>query len=372
MSDEEKEYNALLIDTSIYVANGLRLEKGLLGKLHQFEKSPIELLIPDVIRNEVLSHLEKKIKVSRNDLEKSLNDAGDYLFFDGSSLSDAKKILIDSKEIDGLAEDRVSQFIDNTGALVLECGDFVTVTELLSQYFSNTPPFAESGKKKNEFPDAIVLLAVEEWAKREGKSVLAIARDDDWKKYCELSERIDYQEDFSAGLAVFHRATAPYALLANLITSIKDDEASPFLSAISAGLTSALDRFTPDQEADSHLYWEPEGSTVWFEGYELLDDEFRVIDSDEDWVVLEAFVSIKVGAEGEFSLSMYDSIDKDHVYMGSVSVETTNEFESEILITVTGDLDGPIDALEVDEVEIASPIGSIDYGTIEPDYGEYY
>lgn len=327
--------------------------------------------MPDVIKNELLSHLEKKIKVSRNALEKSLNDAGDHLFFDGSSLNDAKKILIDSKEIDGLAEGRVTQFIDSTGALVIQCGEYVTVTEVLSQYFSNSPPFAESGSKKNEFPDAIVLLAVEEWAKIEGKTVLAIARDDDWKRYSERSERIDYQEDFSAGLAVFHRATAPYALLANLITSIKADEASPFLSAISAGLASALEGFTPNQEADSYLYWKPEGSTVWFEDYKLLDDEFKVIDSDEDWVVLEASVSIKVGAEGEFSLSMYDSIDKDHVYLGSVSVETTNEFESVILITVTGDLEGSIDALEVEEVEIASPIESIDYGTIEPDYNEH-
>lgn len=367
----DREYDALLIDTSIYDAYGLRLEKGLLGKLHQFEKSPIELLMPDVIRNEVLSHLEKKIKASRSALEKSLNDAGDHLFFDGSSLNDAKSILIDSKEIDRLAEDRVKQFIDNSGALVLECGDYVTVTEVLSQYFSNTPPFAESGKKKNEFPDAIVLLAVEEWARREGKTVLAIARDEDWKKYCELSERIDYQDDFSTGLAKFHRATEPYALLVNLTASIKNDEASPFLSAISTGLSTALEVLTPDQEADSHLYWEPEGSTVWFEDYELLDDEFRVIDSDVDCVVLEANVLIKVGAEGEFSLSVYDSIDKDYFYMGSILVETTNEFESEILITVIGDLDGPIDTLEVEKVEIVSPIGSIDYGTIEPDYGEY-
>ncbi len=84
MSEEAKEYDALLIDTSIYDANGLRLEKGLLGKLHLFEKSPIELLMPDVIKNEVQSHLEKMIKVSRSALEKSLNDAGDHLFLMGA------------------------------------------------------------------------------------------------------------------------------------------------------------------------------------------------------------------------------------------------------------------------------------------------
>lgn len=87
----ENKYDALIIDTSIYDANALRLEKGLLGKLSQFKNSPIALLMPDVTRSEVRAHLEQKIKASRSALEKSLNDAGDHLFFDGSALNDAKK-----------------------------------------------------------------------------------------------------------------------------------------------------------------------------------------------------------------------------------------------------------------------------------------
>ena len=71
MSDAVKAYDAILIDTSIFDGNGLRLEKGLLAKLSQFRKSPIELVFPDVIKNEVQSHLEKKIKVARSALEKT-------------------------------------------------------------------------------------------------------------------------------------------------------------------------------------------------------------------------------------------------------------------------------------------------------------
>lgn len=107
MDDVEEKYGAILVDTSIFDGHALKLEKGLLGKLAQFKKSPIEYLLPDVIKSEVKSHLESKIKVSRSALEKALNDAGDHLFFEGSELNDAKKILIDSKEIEGLAECRV-------------------------------------------------------------------------------------------------------------------------------------------------------------------------------------------------------------------------------------------------------------------------
>jgi len=364
-----KKYDALLVDTSIYDANALKLERSELGKLSQFKKSPINLLMPDVIMNEVRAHLEQKIKASRSALEKSLNDAGDHLFFDGSALNDAKRILIDSKEIEGLADSRLENFITRTGALTLECGHHVSVSSLLSQYFSNSPPFAETGKKKNEFPDAIVLMAIESWAASENKNVLAVAKDGDWAKFCEASERIDHVEDLGAALDVFNQETAPYALLANLEHALETDSAQAFLSEVEDGLTRALDGFTPDQEADSHLYWEPDGSHGWFKEFHLIDNEFRIVDKDEDWIVLEASASITVEAEGDFSLSMYDSIDRDHVPMGSITATAEEEFESEILITITGDLNGPLDKLTVDEVEIVNPISSVDFGTIEPDYG---
>jgi hypothetical protein len=68
--DPDKNYDVILIDTSIFDGNGLRLEAGLLGKLRQFKKTNIDILLPDVIKNEIQSHLEKKIKVSRSSLEK--------------------------------------------------------------------------------------------------------------------------------------------------------------------------------------------------------------------------------------------------------------------------------------------------------------
>lgn len=370
IDEKEKEYGAILIDTSIFDGNGLRLEKGLLGKLSQFKQSPIVYLFPDVIKNEIKSHLESKIKISRAALEKALNDAGDHLFFEGSELNDAKQTLIGSKEIDGLADSRVNNFIETTGALVLDCGDYVSVSDLLAGYFSNKPPFAETGKKKSEFPDAIVLMAVEAWADQNSLNVLAIAKDGDWENFCANSKRIDYIEDLSTGLAAFNRTNGPYALLVNLEKALSENNAEHFLSEVEEGLGAALNGITPDQEADSHLFWEPEGCHAWFKDFDLLENEFRIIDKDDDWIVLEAMAKITIEAEGEFSLSVYDSIDRDHVYMGGITVTAIEDFESEILITISGDLNGPIDELTVDDVEVVSPIGSINFGTIEPDYGE--
>lgn len=365
------EYDVILVDTSIYDSNGLKLESGLLGKLKQFAESHVEFLVPDVIKNEIHTHLDKKISVARNALEKSINDASAHLFFDGSILNDAKKLIVDSKEVEGLAKSRLDQFLKDTGALVLECNDYVSVGDILHIYFKNKPPFAETGKKKNEFPDAIVLLAVEAWAEQEEKTVLAVAHDKDWEAYCQESKNIDYIEDFSTALGKFNTATAPYALLENLKSSLSEERAVGFLTGVELCLTSVLDGFTPDQEAESDLYWEPEGSNGRFKSFRFTNEDFKVIETDEDWVVIEALADITIEAEGYFSLSAYDSIDREYISLGSKSITVEAEFQSEILIRLSGDLHGDINELDIEEVEIVDPISTIDFGTLELDYGKY-
>lgn len=371
-SDEDKEYGAILVDTCIFDKNGLRLEKGLLGKLNQFKDSEIHYLLPDVIKSEIRSHLESKVKSARASLEKALNDAGDHLFFDGSELNHAKSVLIDSNEIEGVAENRIDKFILSTGALVLDCGKYVSVSKLLQQYFQNKAPFAETGKKKNEFPDAIVLLATEAWAKENDLQVLAVGRDGDWKEYCEMSENIDYIENFADALSKFNKETAHFAFLSLLTSQLEQEnsiDAADFLQRIRSSLEVALDGFTPDQEADSSHYWEPDGCHGWLSDFELANHDFKIVDHAEDYVVLEMNAVISVEVEGEFSLSHYDSIDRDYVGLGGIVTTAEEQFESAILVTICGDLNGDLSDVDIEDVEVVDPITSINFGTLEPDYG---
>ncbi|MGA4440624.1 PIN domain-containing protein [Psychrobacter pocilloporae] len=371
-SDEDKQYGAILVDTCIFDKNGLRLEKGLLGKLNQFKDSEIHYLLPDVIKSEVRNHLESKVKSARASLEKALNDAGDHLFFDGSELNHAKSVLIDSNEIKGVAENRINKFILSTGALVLDCGKYVSVSELLQQYFQNKAPFAETGKKKNEFPDAIVLLATEAWAKENDLQVLAVGRDGDWKEYCEMSDNIDYIEDFADALSKFNKETAHFAFLSLLTSQLEQEnsiDAADFLQRIRSSLEVVLDGFTPDQEADSSHYWEPDGCHGWLSDFELASHDFKIVDHAEDYVVLEMNAVISVKVEGEFSLSHYDSIDRDSVGLGGIVTTAEEQFESAILVTICGDLNGDLSDVDIEDVEVVDPITSIDFGTLEPDYG---
>jgi len=369
-TQENTEYEAILVDTSIFYALGLKLEKGLLGKLYQFKDSETKYLLPDVIKSEVQRHLEVKVRKSRAALEKSLKDAGDYLFFEGSELIDAKAVLIESKEIEGVAKSRVDNFIENSGALVLECGDYVSVSELLTQYFKNAPPFAVTGKKKFEFPDAIVLLAADAWAKEYGVNVIAVSTDPDWKGYCETTDNIDYTQDLADALSKFNKETAHFSFLSNLVSAIDSGEGNIFVEKVRDLVEGYFSDFTPDQEADSVYYWEADGCHGWLSDFALADANFKIVDHDENSIVLKVNADITVEVEGEFSLSQHGTVSRDNVHM-VVTNTAEEEFTSEILITVIGDLTGNIAELTIDRVEVVSPIKSVDFGTLEPDCSEY-
>ncbi len=63
--------------------------------------------------------------------------------------------------------------------------DQVSVVEIFENYFSGAPPFGE-GKKKDEFPDAFALLALQQEAKDRKKVIYVVSGDRDWENFCSL------------------------------------------------------------------------------------------------------------------------------------------------------------------------------------------
>lgn len=65
MSEIDLDYGALTIDTCIFDANGISLEKGLFKQLDQFSGGPVKFVLANVVHYEVLAHLTKEIKEAR-------------------------------------------------------------------------------------------------------------------------------------------------------------------------------------------------------------------------------------------------------------------------------------------------------------------
>ncbi|HDL7758291.1 TPA: DUF4935 domain-containing protein [Yersinia enterocolitica] len=363
-----KKYTAILIDTSVFDRNGLKLESGLLGTLKQFKDIPTKFIVPDVIKSELKKHLEQKVKISKAALEKAIEDAGDQLFYKGSELNDAKRILIDSHEIETVAEHRLNKFLEDTGAIVINTGDYVSVSQVLEKYFGNEPPFSESGKKKNEFPDAIILMAIEAWAKENGEYVYAISHDGDWPKYSAKTDYIDHHSDLGAALASFNKESAYLDFVSRLEIAVLDNRADEFVREVEAYLEDEVASMFPNFDGDSAFYYEQDSCQLTFKTFSFDGGPFKIVDSGLNGIVIEAAVTIQYEAEGSFSLYQYDSIDKDNVFIDSVTEEVEGIFETNILITLAGTPAEMEEQLEVTAIELLSKINTIHFGYLEPYY----
>ncbi len=81
-------------------------------------------------------------------------------------------------------------------------------------------------------------------------------------------------------------------------------------------------------------------------------------------------MELNVRAEASFSLSTVYSVDGDEVPLGSVEVTRTDELAAEVLVTFEGDF--ALGEMEITEVEIVEAPNTIDFGYIEPDFGDMY
>ncbi|EKD4046441.1 DUF4935 domain-containing protein [Vibrio parahaemolyticus] len=349
----------LLLDTSIFDAHGLKLESGLLGRLKQFKDEPTYIVIPDVVKNEVLQHLNQKILGTRRNLEKAIREASDHWFYEGSSLNSAKEILLKDENIENLAKERFLAFENSCDAWILESEQFVSVGELLGCYFSSKPPFSEKGRKKNEFPDAIALLAAERFAKQKRIRLYAVSRDNDWKNFCDHCETIDYYTDLADALNDLHMHTVPLTLKNDFCTLITRQDSSPLIDKIKAYIN---DHIESNCTIDAYVTGEDalEGDVSSLE-LEVCDNE---IGSDVD--IVEVFSSnhisfeisstITVDITAEIDISTYNPSIDDYTVISQQDAATTETITCTALVSLKvegDDLDSAI--LENIEVSFSAP-----------------
>ncbi|MDR6297047.1 PIN domain-containing protein [Pantoea dispersa] len=368
------EYSAITLDTSIFDRNALKLESGLLGKMSQFSDSDIDFIISDIVEGELLNHLRVKIEKSINDLKSSINEAKDNLFFSGSELNQVTEIFADAELASLTAQKRLHSFLKETGAVIIESSQHMTIAELKDYYFNFKPPFKDAKNKKHEFPDAIALIALESWAKKNSKKIYAISTDGGWKDFCDRSDFIDCYEDLGHALDFFNQEHVAKTFVNHLEGQIKSGSCMSFLSDLSDSFNKHFDGTYADAEADSFHAWESDSVYVTYNDFDFADDKLLIVDKSETDITLEANIEIHLEAEGEFSLSIYDSIDRENVYFGGVTKEVHVSHETRVLIKlqlVENDKED-FDNYTLEEVEILDKLSSIDFGTLELSYDEPY
>lgn len=329
-------------------------------------------MISIVVESEILRHLTERTRSAKNAVETAHKKAVEF------GLKSPKDIAFAEPSPDArvVAKSRLEKFFKEIGAYILQVNE-VTMQEVFQKYFTAAPPFAVSGKKKNEFPDAVALMSLEAWANKNNKRVLAVSGDKDWAAYADKSERIDVISDLSDALAILQEHAEEASeivqkLLADMQAARREEMKGEFLSH----LTDAVSDYSYSMYAEVDSAYETEGGEIQLTmlEYELLADEesyaFKVVRAGPSEIVARVDLEIKVRAEASFSLSAYDSIDKDYVGMGSADAEKEETFEVTALVTFQGDFTS--DDVAITAVELVDGPTSIDFGYVDPDRGDDY
>lgn len=354
-------FDAIVIDTSIYQRYGFRFDQGLLKTLEQFAGKPAGLLIPEMIAREMIDHIGHRACDAVNQLERALKSFDAEVGLPDIE-SELKRYSASGEEV---AKQKFSNFVKATGAKLIRTEGLLNVQELINCYFGKLPPF--SSKKKSEFPDAITLLVLDEYARRNKLRVLAVSADNDWKDYISTSEYLDCTDDLAKAISEFQPQESLFKICEQL-TDIFSEADDYYIDKLRLEIAKACSTQELQYEAYSEFTWEPQFVALEFIDFEFFGaDElakFYPVSIEKDQLTVETKVIVSAKAIGEFSLFVYDPSGR-----GSEPNIPIGGVRKEINLKVAASVMFKTDLLEM---EIFGPIFNgleIDFDPIYVDFG---
>ena len=98
--------------------------------------------------------------------------------------------------------------------------------------------------------------------------------------------------------------------------------------------------------------------------------DFAVVQGGRSRVVVQINIPVLAEAECQYSLAVWDSVDKEYVPLGGSEAKTVVEFDALVLVTFDGDFSATTPRVDSLGVELIESIESVDFGQSEFDYGD--
>lgn len=363
---------AISVDTCIFSRAGYRLDQGNLRRLEQFKGDAFPLIFSEITIKEVIRHIGAHSEEEKTKFLTGLRGIAKFWNIDSAKQTAVATNLLQGMEPKELAKKRVKDFVTRCGARIIEAQKALDVSELLKLYFQTLPPFEKSGDKKAEFPDAIALLSLESWAKKSSTSVLFVTNDKGCKRYCEQSQRLFAIDDLGAALTLIQERDAHRAQMCSAIDQkIASGNFQNLLSLIESTVSENIWSIDWVPDADAAFYYDPEIQDVEVTGASFQSTDgsagLQAVDYCDGALIARATISVEIDASCNFTFSVKDGIDKDMVCIGGAEVRANDTIDIDVLITF---LDPDSDNPKVDAVELVPAYRHIDFGSIEPDYGD--
>lgn len=362
---------AISIDTCIFTRAGYQLDKGIFKQLEQFKGNSFRLVFSEVTLKEVLGHIKKHADEEQTRLLTALRGVAKYWTISQEAHSKVTKELLNELDPKALSELILKSFVKRCGAEIIEAKSTVDITDLLKSYFETIPPFESSGNKKAEFPDAITLLSLESWAKKEGTALLLVTCDKGCIQYCEQTQNIFAISDLRTALTLIQERDSHCGKLCESIDQLIAKGNYPnIIDAIETEIANDIWSIDWIPDANAAYYFEPEMQDIEVKKVSFASPnglaELQPVDFSTDKLVAQASVNVDIKAHCDFTFSTRDWIDKDMICIGSSESVTEDQIELDVLLTFVNVNSG---LPELENIELVPARRDIDFGTVEPDYG---
>lgn len=365
----EGKLKAITVDTNIFDEKGLQLSSPALQAISGLRHKPFPFMLSGTVAKEIRSHLVKETEDAARVAKREIGKALAAFETADPTRDELLDQITGGRAAAVAAQERLDAFINRSGCEVIDDTALVDTSTLFDGYFAGSPPFG-TGKKKNEFPDALALNALEATAAARDIAILVVSKDNDWMAFCEASDRLFLVQDIERALALINNANA---VLRKAVVSWLDTEGEGHQEVranieYNVGQISYTANGNSTSGAMEAIAWDGELENIDWPDEE--DVDIIEISAGDDESVLEVTVSLPmtlfVKVPVEVSFSVWDSVDRESLSMGGREIEVEEEIEARATVTLRvfglGSKDETIDLVEseIDIKYVDVELGEVD------------
>ena len=332
------------IDTNILIKYHYDFSNTYIKKLISFLDSNKDKLnyyigITEVNHYENIAHFSDKIKETQNSILQGYKSISKYLNSFTEDQSKQFHIPTDREEFnnpDKIAEEILKKFYSSLASppdYYIIPPEEVSISDLVKAYFKGAPPF--SAKKKEEFPDAISLLSLQNFVKETDDVVIYISADKGIQSFIEQNnEKFIHFESINKFLDV---ANISINSLSNTIKNhLLEYNLDYIFEQVQEYLSGILDTFF-DFEFTNSLFVQycENGFSASLEDLYISNnqDSVRILEFDSDLIQLEFPTTFIIIINGYLELFGHDYVDNDDFSLSEIEYEKDLKIKTSVVIT---------------------------------------
>ena len=223
-------------------------------------------------------------------------------------------------------------------------------------------------------------MSVEAWAKKNKKRVLAVSEDADWAEYCKNCEYIDCIKTLEAALPKFQEIVDRdiESAIETVIDQLKSKSGDVFI-VFEQEISKQVEGLDFELIADTSYIYDGYVEQVSLTDFEIegLSDEYeddeekaydyeyeKILSHSETIVSLGFWIQIECLIDCSFSLSIFDSTDKEEINIGTSSAERGHEFKTYGILDIGFERNDANIVPVLKSLNIENPNAAVEFGDI--------